>query len=79
MTIKHIFFDLDRTLWDFEKNSNEVLLELYQHYNLVNKVNVDSKEFIEKYKFHNEKLWNLYRQNKIEKDVLRDERVKITL
>ena len=76
---KHIFFDLDRTLWDFEKNSNEVLLELYQHYDLVNKVNVDSKEFIEKYKFYNEKLWNLYRQNKIEKDVLRDERFKITL
>ena len=25
---KHIFFDLDRTLWDFEKNSNEVLNEL---------------------------------------------------
>ncbi len=76
---KHLFFDLDRTLWDFEKNSNEVLLELYQNYDLLNKGIVDSKVFIERYKYHNEKLWDLYRQNKIEKDKLRDERFKITL
>ena len=76
---KHLFFDLDRTLWDFEKNSHEVLLELYQHYDLLNKGIVDSKVFIERYKHHNEKLWDLYRQNKIEKDKLRDERFKITL
>lgn len=76
---KHLFFDLDRTLWDFEKNSHEVLLELYQNYDLLNKGIVDSKVFIERYKYHNEKLWDLYRQNKIEKDKLRDERFKITL
>tara|TARA_A200000113_G_scaffold57051_1_gene48230 strand:+ start:1031 stop:1723 length:693 start_codon:yes stop_codon:yes gene_type:complete len=76
---KHLFFDLDRTLWDFEKNSHEVLLELYQYYDLLNKGIVDSKVFIERYKYHNEKLWDLYRQNKIEKDKLRNERFKITL
>ena len=76
---KHLFFDLDRTLWDFEKNSHEVLLELYQHYDLLTKGIDDSKVFIERYKNHNEKLWELYRQNKIEKDKLRDERFKITL
>lgn len=76
---KHLFFDLDRTLWDFEKNSHEVLLELYKHYDLLTKGVVDSKVFIERYKHHNEKLWDLYRQNKIEKDKLRDERFKITL
>jgi putative hydrolase of the HAD superfamily len=76
---KHLFFDLDRTLWDFEKNSHEVLLELYLKYDLLAKGIVDSKVFIERYKHHNEKLWDLYRQNKIEKDKLRDERFKITL
>ena len=76
---KHLFFDLDRTLWDFEKNSHEVLLELYQYYDLLNKGIVDSKVFIERYKYHNEKLWDLYRQNKIEKYKLRNERFKITL
>ena len=76
---KHLFFDLDRTLWDFEKNSHEVLLELYKYYDLLSMGIVDSKVFIERYKYHNEKLWDLYRQNKIEKDKLRDERFKITL
>ena len=28
MGYKNIFFDLDRTLWDFEANSNEALLDL---------------------------------------------------
>ena len=76
---KHLFFDLDRTLWDFEKNSHEVLLELYKHYDLLTKGIVDSKVFIERYKHHNEKLWDLYRQNKIEKDKLRKERFMVTL
>ena len=76
---KHLFFDLDRTLWDFEKNSHEVLLELYKYYDLLSMGIVDSKVFIERYKYHNEKLWDLYRQNKIEKDKLRVERFKITL
>lgn len=76
---KHIFFDLDRTLWDFEKNSHEVLLELYQYYNLSSKGITDHNKFIETYKYHNEKLWSLYRKNKIEKDRLRDERFKIAL
>jgi putative hydrolase of the HAD superfamily len=30
--IKHIFFDLDHTIWDFDKNAQETLNELYiQH------------------------------------------------
>ena len=75
----HLFFDLDRTLWDFEKNSKEVLIELFHHYDLLSKGIVDSKHFIERYKYHNEKLWDLYRQNKIEKEKLRDERFRVTL
>ena len=66
----HIFFDLDRTLWDFEKNSHEVLTELYQKYDLINRGITDSNYFIERYKYHNEKLWDLYRKNKIEKGKL---------
>ena len=75
----HIFFDLDRTLWDFEKNSHEVLTELHQKYDLITKGITDSNYFIERYKFHNEKLWDLYRKDKIEKEKLRDERFRITL
>ena len=35
--MKHIFFDLDRTLWDFEKNSHITLLQLISHFNLTEK------------------------------------------
>ena len=31
---KHIFFDLDNTLWDFESNSRDTLLELFEKHNL---------------------------------------------
>ena len=76
---KHIFFDLDRTLWDFEKNSLEVLLQLYRHYDLLAIGILESDLFIERYKYHNEKLWELYRLNKISKEKLRDERFMLTL
>ncbi|MBL6658228.1 MAG: noncanonical pyrimidine nucleotidase, YjjG family [Flavobacteriales bacterium] len=76
---KHLFFDLDRTLWDFEKNSNEVLSDLFFKYNLLGRGIISVDEFISKYKTNNEKLWDLYRQNKIEKEKLRDERFRVTL
>jgi putative hydrolase of the HAD superfamily len=33
---KHIYFDLDHTIWDFDKNAEETLLELYDSYQLAN-------------------------------------------
>ena len=79
MSIKHIFFDLDRTLWDFEKNSHTTLLQLISHFNLIDK-GVDTPEsFIKKYKIHNTKLWGLYREDKIKKEELRSKRFLMTL
>ena len=77
--IKDIFFDLDRTLWDFEENSNETLLELCDKYNLSSKGILNYNEFIKKYKFHNECLWSLYRENKISQKKLRRQRFYNTL
>ncbi len=77
--IKDIFFDLDRTLWDFEKNSNQTLLDIIKKFHLL-KIGVDCpKEFIRKYRVHNERLWKLYRENIITKEELRNERFLITL
>lgn len=77
--IKHIFFDLDRTLWDFETNSHETLLELCNDYNLKKKGVLDYEEFINTYKIHNEKLWDLYRVDSISQKDLRRERFQRTL
>ena len=30
MNYRHIFFDLDHTLWDFDRNSRETLEELFE-------------------------------------------------
>tara|TARA_B100001250_G_scaffold352133_1_gene324709 strand:+ start:187 stop:879 length:693 start_codon:yes stop_codon:yes gene_type:complete len=79
MKYKHVFFDLDRTLWDFDANSYETLLELCDNYRLNEKGVLDYQQFITKYKDHNEKLWDLYRLDKISQKDLRRERFEMTL
>ena len=76
---KHFFFDLDRTLWDFEKNSHSTLTELFNFFNLNSLGISTSDDFINKYKIHNERLWGLYRDDKISKNRLRSERFLLTL
>ncbi len=76
---KHIFFDLDRTLWDFEKNSEETFMEIFLNYNLQSIVNQDFDSFFSRYKEINHQLWDDYRVGKIEKDFLSVERFRKTL
>lgn len=76
--IKHIFFDLDHTLWDFDRNANETLLELYESYALVNLGLNSSKVFIDKYTENNHALWRRYHLGEITKETLRQERFRQT-
>ena len=79
MSIKHIFFDLDRTLWDFEKNSYLTLLEITDKFKLLDR-GIDCPEnFIRKYRVHNERLWGLYRHDELTKEELRSKRFLLTL
>ena len=66
---KHIFFDLDDTLWDFKKNSKESLIEVYKNYNL-DKWFENSKHFLDIYHKHNDILWERYRKQEITKYTL---------
>jgi putative hydrolase of the HAD superfamily len=76
---KHIFFDLDHTLWDFERNAEETKREMFDVMNLRER-GIDSYEiFREKYITINQALWALYREDKIEKDVLNFRRFYDTL
>ena len=79
MNYQHIFFDLDRTLWDFDANSYETLLEICKIYRLNEQGILDYDKFIETYKVHNEFLWDLYRVNKISQQDLRRERFQRAL
>jgi putative hydrolase of the HAD superfamily len=74
----HLFFDLDHTIWDFDKNAEETLHELYGTYNLKD-IGLHSADlFIETYTRHNHRLWAQYHLGKITKDELRDARFKST-
>lgn len=72
--IKHIFFDLDHTLWNFEKNSTLTFKFLLDKYNIT----IDLQKFLKVYMPINFSLWNLYRDDKITKEYLRHNRLKST-
>ncbi|WP_296316937.1 YjjG family noncanonical pyrimidine nucleotidase [Winogradskyella sp. UBA3174] len=71
-TIKHVFFDLDHTLWDFDKNSGLTFEKIFK----LNTINVDLKEFLNVYEPINLKYWRLYRNEKVTKSELRYRRLK---
>lgn len=75
---QHLFFDLDRTLWDFDKNARETLSELYEEFQLHNDIeNFD--HFHDAYVEENEACWKAYREGNLHKNELRSIRFKNTL
>lgn len=79
MKYKHIFFDLDHTIWDFETNATETLKDIY----LINKLDLlgvnDFNVFAKQYSIHNEKLWDRYTKGFIKQDELRWKRIWLAL
>lgn len=76
--IKHLFFDLDRTLWDFEKNSNIALQKIYELHQLENYFD-HYLQFHRIYHTINSELWKKYGKGKVSKDELRQLRFEKTL
>ena len=65
--ITDVFFDLDHTLWDFDKNSALTFGKIFD----LNSIKVDLDTFLFFYEPINLKYWKLYREEKIEKKALR--------
>jgi len=78
-TYKHIFFDLDHTLWDFERNAEETKREMFETLKLKERGIASYEAFREKYVGINLALWALYREDKIGKDDLNFRRFYDTL
>jgi putative hydrolase of the HAD superfamily len=76
---KHLFFDLDHTLWDFETNAKETLNDLYHLHQLQAKGITNFDDFFERYSFHNHHLWGKYTKGLIKQDELRWKRMWLTL
>lgn len=67
-----IFFDLDHTLWDFEKNSALAFEKIFEKHQL----DLNLEEFLLHYIPTNLKYWKLYRDEKISQEDLRYHRLK---
>jgi len=72
--ITDVFFDLDHTLWDFDKNSALTFDKIFK----INEIDIDLNDFLFHYKEINFQYWKLYRDAKIDKDVLRFGRLNDT-
>jgi len=70
--VTDIFFDLDHTLWDFDKNSALTFEKIFLENGLV----IDLDDFLEVYIPQNLAFWKLYREEKISKTDLRYQRLK---
>ena len=70
--ITDVFFDLDHTLWDFERNSALTFQFIFQELGL----EMDLKRFLKYYVPINLKFWKLYREEKVAKGELRYQRLK---
>ncbi len=65
-----VFFDLDNTLWDFERNSREAMFETFSYYQLNKTIGFDL--FFNTYLRHNHSLWESYRKKEVvKKDLTR--------
>ena len=76
---RHIFFDLDHTLWDFDTNSKNTMKEVFMHFQLDEKIGSNFNDFFEKYSVHNKQLWERYQKGFISTEELKWKRMWRTL
>lgn len=79
MKYRHLFFDLDHTLWDFETNAKETLSSLYETNQLSDRGIHDFHAFFERYSHHNARLWDRYTRGFIKQDELRWKRMWLAM
>lgn len=70
--IRHIFFDLDHTLWDFDRNSGLAFDSIFAKH----QIKVRLEDFLAVYAPINENYWKLYREDRVTKDDLRFGRLR---
>ena len=79
MNIRHLFFDLDHTLWDFEKNSEICIHQIYQHHRDVFPAHISSEDFFQIFSVINKAMWHELDLGNISHDDLRTSRFKKVL
>lgn len=74
MKYKHLFFDLDHTLWDFEKNAEECLQEIFLRFQHYIDPTLTFADFFATFSLVNKALWHKLDLNLITHDYLRTTR-----
>ncbi|NER10494.1 putative hydrolase of the HAD superfamily [Muriicola jejuensis] len=70
--VTDVFFDLDHTLWDFERNSALTFQKIFIDYG----IDLDLNLFLAEYVPANLAYWKLFREGKIGKEDLRYQRLR---
>lgn len=78
-TYRHLFFDLDHTLWDFDTNSKATLERVFEGNRLGELTSVPFHEFHARYSLHNYFYWGQYSKGLIGQEELRWRRMHSTL
>lgn len=65
--ITDVFFDLDHTLWDFDRNSALAFERVFEYH----RIELELSSFIQVYEPINFSYWKLYREERISKQELR--------
>jgi putative hydrolase of the HAD superfamily len=71
--IRHIFFDLDHTLWDYDRSAQETLLEIFVNLELA-KSGITEKKFVNTFYEVNDKLWMKYNDGLVDREYIKNER-----
>ena len=73
--VKHIFFDLDHTLWDYDRSAQETLSEIHEMLDLQDD-QVTKRELVDTFYKVNDNLWHLYNHGKIDREYIKKSRFK---
>ncbi|KAA9355224.1 YjjG family noncanonical pyrimidine nucleotidase [Larkinella humicola] len=76
---KHLFFDLDHTLWDFDRNSTESIFELYEVFRLSEAGIASADEFNRHFIAINNQLWSDFYNNRLTHTDIRKYRFRMVM
>lgn len=73
MHIQHIFFDLDHTLWDYDRSAQETLVEIHQNLKL-GEMGLSTKKLINAFYKVNDHFWHKYNIGEIDRNYIKTQR-----
>jgi len=76
---KHLFFDLDHTLWDFDRNTSEAIKEIYKIFNFSKWDIFSFEDFMAIFQEVNNYLWDKFNHGLIDRMELRNSRFNLIL